>query len=308
MKHYRLWKPVALIAALLFFLRPALAQEWKPIGGALQNVSGMALFEGGTSLGRMTFLIVHDNKRETEARLGMVTIEGGVPPAYTFLPWPTDNLPNDLESLTQWPGKQGNFIAVESGDKKGGGQPEPKAYHFTVDVAKRAVVIVKAFPLPKPPMGSNIEGFTLQKFGETVVAVWGHRGKGAETSVLYWATFDPTAYSFGPVKTAPLTAPWPSGDATRHLSDLKVDATGTLFVSSASDPGDDGPFGSALYLAGTFRVEGGAITFTPSPAPLLLYRFVGRKVEGFELVPGRYGGILFGTDDEGLGTFVHPTW
>jgi hypothetical protein len=95
--------------------------------------------------------------------------------------------------------------------------------------------------------------------------------------------------------------PYPIQDV-RHISDVKVDASGVVFVTSASDPGDDGPFSSAFYLAGVLRISAsGSPVYTPPLSLVRLFHFDYRKVEAFEFVPGPTGGMVFGTDDENLG-------
>jgi len=94
-----------------------------------------------------------------------------------------------------------------------------------------------------------------------------------------------------------------SATNTRHISDVKVDPSGAVFITSASDPGNDGPFASAFYCAGTFNLSD-----TQSPALTRLFTFDYHKVEAFEFVPGASGGIAFGTDDENLGAAIYLDW
>lgn len=292
---------------LLGSSRPVLGQEWLPVGGALRNVSGIAFVES-SGADKSTFLIVHDNKKDSEAKAGLVITERNKPVIYTPLQWPQETpFPSDLEAVTTMPGKPGVFVLVESGDKGANAPAAPKAYQILIDTAKNAIVVNKVFNLPAPPARTNVEGFSLQKIGETLLAVWGHRGRNRETAIVYWANFDAASFAFGPVQSAPVATPWPT-ENVRHISDLKLDASGALFCSAASDPGDEGPFSSALFLTGIFHVSGNTVTYTPHPSPTLLYRFARHKVEGFEFVPGRDGGIIFGTDDESVGTFLYPNW
>jgi hypothetical protein len=292
---------------LLTPLRFAVAQEWLPIGGALRNVSGMAFVES-SGADKSIFLVVHDNKKETEARAGLIVVERNKPVTYTPLLWPREiPLANDLESVTTVPGKPGTFLLVESGDKLGDAPPAPKAYLVTLNAAKNGIAISKVLDLPVPPAHTNLEGFSLQRIGDVVLAVWGHRGKNSEPGTVYWAPFDAATFTFGAVQSVPVTLPWPT-ESVRHISDLKLDASGALFTSAASDPGDEGPFSSALYLTGIFHISGTTVVFSPNPAPTPLYRFPHHKVEGFEFVPGRDGGIIFGTDDESLGASVFINW
>lgn len=296
-----------LITAMGALALPCRAQEWKPLGGGLRNVSGIAAIAGE---GATRFIVVHDNKREGEPRAGLVTVgTGETAAAYVPLTWPKSGegsgaaLPVDLEAICAVPGTPGAYVALESGGE---------AYHITLDAAQTTVTVVKAFSLPKGPAGSNYEGFSLHRFpgGDSgLLAVWAHRGNSSEPSVLYWGKLDLAQGVVTDTRSATVSLPWPTLN-TRHISDLKIDGVGNLYVSSAMDPGDDGPFASALYLAGAFRplAGGGPVEYVANPATVRLVRFAYRKVEAFDLVPGASGGIICGTDDESLGASVWHNW
>jgi hypothetical protein len=93
--------------------------------------------------------------------------------------------------------------------------------------------------------------------------------------------------------------------AVRHISDLKVDPVGILFITSAADNGDDGPFESVVYVAGAFEMRDRKITFQQNSQLVPLSRFNYHKVEAIELVPGRDGGVIVGSDDENMGSSVY---
>ena len=296
------WKRVVAIVSLLLLFPLQLCaqqQQWRPVGGGiLMGISGMALVEPRTGA-RTTFLVVHDNKQRGEGRVGLVEIEGLKPPRYTPLAWPTGELPEDLEALARVPAVAANsFMALASAGK---------IYHLLLDSSHSSIKLLKVFRLPDAPKESNFEGFTLYRMGERLLAVWAHRGEGADPAVIYWARLDPVTYSFSGVRSARLTVPWPKTDV-RHVSDLKIDDGGALFITSASDPGDDGPFASALYLAGSFDVCEGQVVFRQTVALVRLLRFDYHKVEAFELVPGMTGGLAFATDDEHMGSSIYLDW
>ena len=301
---------LAVVVLWMSLLQPLQALEWRPVGGGiLRGISGMALVaqhrSGATTSTRTTYLVVHDNKKPEEGRLALVTVQGDEPPQYRALPWPGDNPPVDLEALTSVPGQVGSFMAVTSAGT---------VYHFRLDATHTTVALVKVLDLPNVARGSNFEGFALQSIGGVLLAVWADRGADERPSILYWSRLDLSTYKFSQVGSLPLRAPWPLSTQAaptaevRHVSDLKVDSTGALFVSSASDPGDDGPFQSALYLAGVFSINRDQITVRLSPNPLLLGRFSYHKIEAVDLVPGSNGGIVFATDDENMGSSIYPDW
>jgi hypothetical protein len=92
--------------------------------------------------------------------------------------------------------------------------------------------------VPQIPKNSEFEGFALQNVNDVLLAVWADRGLDAQPAQLFWSKFDLKNYAFTQIDFAFLKVPYPSENA-RHISDVKVDASGAVFITSASDPGDD---------------------------------------------------------------------
>lgn len=290
---------VAALTALILLPQPVLSQQWRPVRGGIQfAISGMALL--GQQKNSDSFVVVHDNKDKTSGRLALVTIKGEEQPQYFPLNWPKGiALPIDLESITVVPGtSELTFMAVAS---------VGRVYHFRLDASNQTVSILKVFDLPNVPKGSNFEGFSLQNINNQLLAVWAHRGQDKEPAILYWGQLDLKTYQITPIGFAKLTVPWPVS-AVRHISDLKLDSAGVLFITSDADNGDDGPFESAVYVAGAFGIGNQQITFQQNSQLVSMYRFQYHKVEAMELVPGKTGGVIFGTDDENMGGSVYVTW
>lgn len=290
--------PIVLVFLLLpTQMRAQQPQQWRPVGGGiLMGISGMALVEH--SANRTLFLVVHDNKREGEGRAGLLTIEGNLAPVYQPVDWPGRDLPEDLEALSNVPGRANRFLALASAGS---------LYDIELDSSRKAVRVIRGFHLPDAPRGSNFEGFALRRLGDQLLAVWAHRGETADPAVVYWSTLDLNRYSFTDVHFRRLRVPWPASDV-RHVSDLKMDEGGAVYITSASDPGNDGPFASALYLAGSFQMCAGQFEFFENRELVRLQRFYYHKIEAFELVPGAGGGIAFGTDDENMGSSIYLDW
>ena len=294
---------VATWAAFILMPQPVLSQQWRPVRGGIQfAISGMALLEQQS--GSYSFLVVHDNKDKSLGRLAIITINGEESPPYFPMNWPSSTaLPIDLESITAVPGTpEPTFMVAASAGK---------VYHFRLDASKKNVSILKVFDFPNIPQGSNFEGFALQKIntqaGTPLLAVWAHRGQDEQPAVLYWGRLDLNTYQITQIGSCSLKVPWPVS-AVRHISDLKVDPAGVLFISSAADNGDDGPFESAVYVAGAFEIRDQQITFQQNSQLVPLYRFRYHKVEAIELVPGQTGGVIFGSDDENMGSSVYLNW
>ncbi len=284
----------ALLKSMLLVPEPGLAQQWRPVrGGILFGISGMALMQQQSH--EMKFLIVHDNKGKDEGRLAVITIKGEAQPEYVALAWPGNaELPSDLEAIASIPGSINAFMALTSSGK---------VYHIRFNDNK-TISVLKVFTLPGITAQTNLEGFTLQEIDGNLLAVWAHRGAGAEAATIYWGKLNLNTYQINQTSSANLKVPFPTGVNVRHISDLKVDKAGILFIVAASDPGNDGPFESAVYAAGAFAVGRNAIAFRSNPDLVPLYHYNYHKIEAIELIPGAAGGVIFGTDDENMGSSV----
>ncbi|WP_066375525.1 hypothetical protein [Anabaena sp. CA = ATCC 33047] len=287
---------ILIIGFLLLLSQQVLAQNWRPVrGGITAGISGMSLLSRQNAA--MDLLIVHDNKQKNQGRLAIISIKGENQPEYLPLDWPNHTeLPIDLEALTSIPGKQDSrFIALSSAGK---------AYDIQLEPNNKSISVIKVFQLPNIPQNRNFEAFALQNIQGKLVAVWAHRGAGQEPATIYWGMLNLATYQITPLGSAQLTVPFPSGNV-RHISDLKLDPAGIVYISSASDTGDDGPFESAIYVAGYLNLQGSRIVWRQNPQLFPLYRFKYHKIEALELVGGADGGVVVGTDDENLGSSVY---
>ncbi|BAY65751.1 hypothetical protein NIES22_58580 [Calothrix brevissima NIES-22] len=284
------------LSVLLFLCQRVWAQDWLPVRGGIPfGISGIALIEQQSD--SLSFLIVHDNKKPNQGRLAIINIKGKQQPEYLELNWPSKaQLPEDLEALTSIPGTNNTaFIALTS---------LGKAYYLKLESDKKTISLVKEFNLPPYPKGSNFEAFALQDIDEKLVAVWAHRGEAEQPATLYWGLLDLNKYQIVPTGYNNLLVPFPSGNV-RHISDLKIDAAGVVYISAASDPGDNGPFQSAVYVAGSLGYRNNKIVFKQNFHFVPIYRNNYHKIEALELVSGAKGGIFVGTDDENFGSAVY---
>ncbi|MBD2336751.1 hypothetical protein H6G64_07065 [Calothrix sp. FACHB-156] len=286
---------LVVLAALLFICQRVWAQEWRPVRGGIPfGISGIALIQQQSN--SLNFLIVHDNKKPGQGRLAIINIKGKNQPEYLALNWPSKVLPEDLEALTSIPDTNNtSFIALAS---------TGQAYYFKLDADKKTISVIKEFDLPPFPKGSNFEAFSLQDIDGKLIAVWAHRGEAEQPATIYWGFLDLTKYQIILAGSSNFTVPFPNGNV-RHVSDIKVDSAGVVFISAASDPGDDGPFQSAVYVAGSLEYRNNKIVFRQNSQLVPLYRTNYHKIEGIELVPGANGGVIVGTDDENFGSAVY---
>ena len=296
-------------ARWLFALVPLLAagcatgprQGWQKVGGPPQNVSGMAFVGTNSSSGAgpVEFLVVHDNKRPDEPHVSSVFFSYATGVSYRRLAWPENVAPPvDLESICPLPETPGSFLALTSA-----GRLLHLRYHGRGAGAEALEVLHESI-LPGLEQHPNLEGIAVQTFGGKTVAVWAERGDGDKPATLYWGAYDAVADTVTPQGRATVSVPYPSGRNTRHVTDLRLDGGGVVWGTAASDPGDEGPFESAVYALGSIHLEGDRIVFQPDRAPTRLWT-ARRKIEAIEFVPGRDGRVYFGSDDESAGGWLY---
>ncbi|WP_370942744.1 hypothetical protein AB5J62_27120 [Amycolatopsis sp. cg5] len=269
------------LAAVAF---PATAQAddgWQSIGeGMTAGVSGIAVLS--RHAGRIDALVVRDNKKPGENRALRVRLKGGKVTGAEPLEWPGE-LPVDLESVEPVPGRPGEYIALASAGKG-----------FHIRVSGLCLTVLGTFTVPKGDAADNYESFALKKVDGRLFAVWADRGQDARPATLYSAAFDVAKLTFGAVKSLPFRVSYPAKDV-RHASDLEITKDNRVLITAASDPGDAGPFDSAVYAAGTLRADG-SITLTATPVKIGDYP--GHKIEALTCLTDSCGRVLYGTDDE----------
>ena len=285
--------PCAVAASLVACSSPA--KRWQQVGGPLRNVSGMALVDTGDASPGVEFLVVHDNKAPAEPHIGAVVYGGQKGLQYRALTWPANSAtPVDLEAICALTGKPGSYLALTSAGRL-------LHLRFT---GRRALEVVHESTLPGLEQRANIEAFAVQKIGTRTVAVWAERGDGQKPATLYWGTYNEVSGSVTLEDQVTVRVPYPSGHNTRHVTDLQLDGAGVVWSAAAIDPGNKGPFVSAVYAIGTVRVEGESVKFQPNRRPTRLWTFA-RKVEALELRPGADGRMYFGSDDEDAGGWLY---
>jgi hypothetical protein len=269
--------PVLVGLPLLLALLPTpslAATTWTQLAtGSTRGISGLAPSTSG-------WVIARDNKVAGQNRIALLS------PGFTVteLTWP-GTAPQDLESLSAVPGVPNRYVTCTSARKCS-----------VIDIAGTAITVRRTFTLPGS--GTTNESFVLTSVTGRTVALWADRGSPSAAGKLHAAFVDLSAWTFGQVATASVRVPWPTGPI-RHVSDAAV-VNGHVIVSSATDPGDSGPFDSAVYDVGTLGRTSTRATLAVH-TPTELGRFPGHKVEGLTCAAGT---DLLGTDDEKAGGAV----
>lgn len=172
---------------------------------------------------------------------------------------------------------------------------------FHVRVRGDVVTVVAAFDLPPHDPEDNVESFALKAVGSRLAAIWADRGRGIRPTTLYTAYFSLQDHTFGPVSTVEYDT-GAHEETIRHASDIAIEPDGSLLVSSAVDPGDDGPFSSTLREIGRLVPRKNTVGVDLARRPHLRGTFDGRKIEAVTLLRG--GDVLLGSDDENDGGWV----
>lgn len=254
----------------------AAGTDWIQVGSGITNgISGLAAAPSG-------WVVVRDNKKSGQNRISLLADSGAVTP----LDWP-GALPIDLEALSAIPGFPGQYAALTS---KGAGT--------VLAISGSDVTILSHFTVPRGT--ANIEGLALAQVDSTLIAVWAIRGSPTAPAKVFASTFNAGKGSFGKVVRRLVTVPYPTSHV-RHVSDVTIVGR-TLIASSASDPGNNGPFASALYELGTVRLVSGKASLIMD-APVSLGTYPGHKIEGIACATST--GLL-GTDDENEGSSIAP--
>ncbi|MCH0542090.1 hypothetical protein I3F58_21505 [Streptomyces sp. MUM 203J] len=220
------------------------------------------------------------------------------------------SVPNDLESIARLPHRNAALLVESNAD---GDDPDPTIYLATWDKDLN-VKIAGSVPWPETPEPLvNVEATAVATVHGRDYFVYAERAQGSDTTNINMTRLtveESGAIKFGRKWTSvSFTAPAPP-DA-RPASGLDIDRRGNLYISSAYDPGDLGPFDSAVYRAARIRPGGplGA-KLQPVRPPQELARSSGLKVEGVALVAGSFP-IFISDDDEDYGGLLRQlrvTW
>ncbi|MEV0698810.1 hypothetical protein AB0I53_12955 [Saccharopolyspora sp. NPDC050389] len=260
--------------------------DWQLVGdGITSGISGIALVDATAEA--TDAIIVRDNKKDGENRATWLSLRQGQVTGAEPLDWQGE-IPVDLEAIDAIPGSPGEYIALAS---------DGSAFHVRID--RGGATVLGTFSLPDRADDDNYESFGLLSKEGRLFAVWADRGEGERPATLRAAEFDKERLEFGEAQSQEFRAPYPTKDV-RHVSDLKLREDGRIVVSSASDSGDDGPFDSAVFAAGTLAFDGGALRLTIDQDPQRLGEFPGHKIEALN----ETGGLLLGSDDENAGSSV----
>lgn len=262
------------------------AAQWHFLGEGKNNA-----ISGISSIDAEHFLVAIDGRKPQHPRLAILSWKKAQKPVLTQLDWcDKNNLPVDLEAVTQIPNRK-EYLLLES-----------KGSVTRIQLEENNSCKVTAqFDLPAATADSNMEGLALHCFGENCLLAWAERGDDKTPAKLSWARFDIEENKLDVPEAKPFEfkASYPKQNM-RSVSDLAIDNKGQLWVAAASDPGDEGPFHSAIYNLGLFVQHENhiALNVAKEIKPVARYETENVKIEGIVFTPD---GLLMGAENENLG-------
>lgn len=267
-------------------------------------------YSGMARIDQATFVVVHDTKaRYAGARLGTLTVLPKKAPAYTpvEVDWGPDPA-NDLEAIYALPGRDREFLAMESGyhDGKFG-----RIFHLAVtgdaNNGWRATV---AGTIPLPADTDDLEGLACVTSNTGLLVLLGERG-GSERNPrakIRLCRLDLTAHRLelvGEQNLAPPTSITAGQTGVRGCADLYIDERNQLWSVATQDLGDEGPFRSVVYQAGTVD-PAAAEPLQILPETTAMWTLDGIKVEALSASAIENSALSIATDDESYDGIWRP--
>lgn len=282
-----------LLSAAAFTVCAEQPPQWHFLGAGKNNaISGMSGIDGEH------FLVAIDGRKPEHPRLGLLTWKKSQKPVLSLLEWcDKNNLPQDLEAVTLIPNhqesisKQKEYLLLES---KG------SVTRIQLENNNSCKVTAK-FDLPNAVADSNMEGIAVHCFGNSCLLAWAERGDDKTPAKLSWVPFNLENNQLDEPENKPFEfkAPFPQQNL-RSISDLAIDPKGQIWASASSDPGDEGPYSSAVYNLGAFVQHENHIDLAVAKEikPVARYEKENVKIEGLVFTPA---GLVMGTENENLG-------
>ena len=152
---------------------PPIDKRWQHISNKRElSISGIS-----PTTEKEKYLVVHDNKKKGQLRIGLIDLSADS--LYAGLSWPTENLPIDLEALSDIPGLDNEYIAMGSWGF---------CYWIKLDLQSNSIEIIKEFRIPDSGPPLNLESLLIIRKNNNTYAAWAHRGSDNEESILFWGT------------------------------------------------------------------------------------------------------------------------
>ena len=261
--------------------------DWIKTGtGIEKTISGLVLLRKTVS--GWVFLAAHD--ASSSPRLSRIEISNTGAVTSSDVEW--SGPPIDIEALFV---HQDNIFAASSSGT---------LYRIALDANEENVSTIDSVYFGAMISGANCEAAFIHETNGIFILVVASRGDDLTPSTIAWRrVVYPSLSLLGDTESITFSAPFPTSNV-RHVSDIRIDIDGNVFVSSASDPGDDGPFSSAVYHIGSMYAYDSFALIAKMQTPREAYRSTSHKVEAICLTPNDSLGMILGADDENSGGFI----
>ena len=286
--HYLLKGFISFIFFMTFLFgnlisKDLVEEKWIKISPLREfSISGVAPFYNN-------FIVVHDNKKANQARVSMLDKKNKL----TLLSWPELKLPFDLEAIHLIPGTKNEFLIMES---------RGYCYRISINSEKNVIEILNKFKLPKLKKKMNLEGLALHKYSNSkndlIKIIYGDRGSNTRESTLFVGNYDFVKGVVTNVELFQFSVKEPVSHR-RNISDLAIDKNNNLWCSATSDPSNDGPFETKIYIIGHLNNKG---TFNLRKKLLVTRSIKEQKVEAITFYNGKF---FLMTDNEKMGSTMN---
>jgi hypothetical protein len=150
----------------------------------------------------------------------------------------------------------------------------------------------------------NIEAIATTKLNNQFYFFYAERGADQPSTNICWTTLSVEPFSIGDCHATNFKTPDPTPHI-RQISDIKIDASGNIYIASALDPNqNNGPFKSSVWKIGKVELDQTNLPqITLAQNNNAIAEIDGFKVESLALRPSvkKEPEIFIGTDDENYG-------
>lgn len=286
----------------------------------IPGISGMAPIDASS------YLVVLDTKAHKKGnRVGVLEILGDGTNLYSALKLEAldkgEDRASDLEAVHRIPGRDGEYLAAESGRRTNG---PGRLFHLALDKAGSGVSLLGSWPLAERTDdalawglgdGDNYEGLACWALANgRIQLVLGQRGgsdshpRGALISGVL--DLDKGAVSWLPASsdlTPKAPGKWIDPKGQRDIADLWYDERdGSIWCAASEDPGDIGPFRSVIWRVATVgeaNSQTGLRALVIPETSTCEYVVDGHKIEALSAAPGIIPDafLSYGAEDEDFG-------
>lgn len=286
----------------------------------IPGISGMAPIDGSS------YLMVLDTKAHKKGnRVGVLEILGDGTNSYSSLKVKSldkgDDRASDLEAIHRIPGRDGEYLAAESGRRANG---PGRLFHLALNKEENGVSVLASWPLAERVAdamawdlgdGDNYEGLACWPLADgRIQLVLGERGgsdshpRGALiTGVLDLGKGEVLWLPASSDLTPKAPGKWIDPKGQRDIADLWYDdRDSSIWCAASEDPGDIGPFRSVIWrvaTVGDVNAETGLRELEVPETSKCEYITDGHKIEALSAAPSVIPDafLSFGAEDEDFG-------